>query len=544
MQAVDSTIKNIYFYSPRSTAFKVLENHLYLNTTPLYLNGHLQRTRPDLAKAVTWSKIDFFKKTQSQLIEQIELLNIDILCISLYIWNLDALDTIRGIKQLLSRPLTIMVGGPSCDAYRDPDYLNKHPDIDYAVFSQGEQAFVNILEHEIENRKLSPLTSSNLFWRQNNTIKKSQFKFLKPGHTSPFLENKPLLEQIVQDPLHKDYIFIVPYETSKGCVHACTFCDWTSGITHQAGHRTFDIEAELDLLGSLGLVTFHPSDANFGQHKQDIVIAKTMAKLKRTKGYDFFIRDTNLSKTKKHQAFEALSVLLEANIVKKAKFAIQDIHPHVLENVHRPDMPWPEHSAMIAEIKELYPDSTCEIELVIGLPGQTRQSWQDTLIAMQQFQVTAYPWMLLPNSPAGYDKDYQRKMGLQFMGLKLSRAQAHNDVVVVGSYSYDFRDYCYFTLLARLLNWRFIAAIRPRELLFSQINQSQHLEQVLDDMVQGHLEKNPDHVDLTIKKFIDILFTEVDAWDADTLLEYQQFKSGTVKPQRFWTDVKPKLKLS
>jgi hypothetical protein len=98
--------------------------------------------------------------------------------------------------------------------------------------------------------------------------------------------------------------------------------------------------------------------------------------------------------------------------------------------------------------------------------------------------------------------------------------------------------------LARLISWRFIAAIKPRELLFSQINQSQHLEQVLDDMVQGHLEKNPDHVDLTIKKFIDILFTEVDAWNADTLLEYQQFKSGTVKPQRFWTDVKPELKLS
>lgn len=532
-----SITKNIYFYSPRSTAFKVLENHLYLNTTPLYLNSYLRRNYPSIASSIAWSKIDFFKKTQQELINQLNELKIDILCISLYIWNVDALETIQGIKDKLSRPIKIVVGGPSCDVYRDSDYFLKNPDIDYAIFSQGEHAFANVLEHEVLKKPLSTLTTKNLFWKSADKVLKSQFEFVKPGRSSPFLENRDLLEQIVNDPTHKDYVFIVPYETSKGCPHACSFCDWTAGLTHQAGHRTFDINSELNLLGSLGLVNFHPSDANFGQHKQDIEIAQTMADLKKTKGYDFYIRDTNLSKTKKNQAFEALNILLEAKIVKRAKFAIQDIHPYILKNVNRPDMPWDKHSAMIADIKKRYPESQCELELVIGLPGQTRQSWQETLIAMEGFQITAYPWMLLPNSPAGYDQEYQSRMNLKIMEVRLTNNQTCDDSVVVGSYSYDIKDFCYFMLLTRLLSWRFLRDMRPRKLLFEQVDKNIHLDSILDQMSVELTNKRPEMFNRLMRKFLDLLFVDNNNWPNDVLTEFHRIGSSGFSTEKPWSNI-------
>lgn len=530
--------KNIYFYSPRSTAFKVLENHLYLNTTPLYLNSYLRRNHPSIALSINWSKIDFFKKTQQELIDQLNELKIDILCISLYIWNVDALETIQGIKDKISRPIKIVVGGPSCDVYRDSDYFLKNPDIDYAIFSQGEHAFANVLEREVLKKPLSTLTTKNLFWKSADKVLKSQFEFVKPGRSSPFLENRDLLEQIVNDPTHKDYVFIVPYETSKGCPHACSFCDWTAGLTHQAGHRKFDIDAELDLLGSLGLVTFHPSDANFGQHQQDIEVAKTMARLKQEKGYNFFIRDTNLSKTKKHQAFAALDILLAADIIKRAKFAVQDIHPYILNNVNRPDMSWDQHKELIQQTKIKYPHSICEIELIVGLPGQTRQSWKETLLAVQGFDVTAYPWMVLPNSPAGYDKDYQTRMKLDIREIKLSNNQEHKDIVVIGSYSYNVRDHCYFTLLSRLLRWKFISDITPRNLLFERIDSSQYLEQTLTMLEQNLLDNNSAEYNNLFGQFIYLLFEEYKDWDSTTIAEYKKYQSKILNHPTLWANTK------
>lgn len=534
--------KNIYFYSPRSTAFKVLKDHLYINTTPLYLNEFLKTHYLDLAEKINWGKIDFFPRSQKQLVEYIDQHDIDILCISLYIWNINELETIKNIKSKINRPLKIVVGGPSCNAFSDDNFLLENPDVDYAVFAQGEQAFADILSFEIDHRPLSVVNSKNLCWRtKDNKIKKSQFKFVKPGHSSPFLNNRQLLEQIISDPEYANYIFIVPYETSKGCPHSCSFCDWTAGLTHQAGHRTFDIESELDLLGSLGLVTFHPSDANFGQHRQDIEIARTMARLKKQKGYDFFIRDTNLSKTKKDQAFAALEILLEANIVKKAKFAIQDTNELVLKNVDRPDMPWPKHSELINGIRQKFPKVVCEIELILGLPGQTRDTWEQTLIDVEDFSSVSYPWMLLPNAPVGYNKDYREKMGIKLRELKLSTEQTHShDMVITETYSYNFKDYCYFWLISNILNWKFVADIQPRRKLFNRIKLSQHLDQTLCNIQQGFDSKRPDLVFESVKKFIAVLFVEYTFWDDQTLFEYNKFLDNKNSVQNFWSDTRPK----
>lgn len=509
-------MKKIYFYSPRALGPKALDTHMYINTVPLYLTSYLRNNRPDLLAQLTWCKFQFCELPRARLIQEIQLTEADILCVSVYIWNVHVLEHIKDIKRDLGRPVTIIVGGPSVEVFRDRSYLDRHPDIDYAIFAQGEQAFLDAMDRELTGKKLNVVSTCNLAWREGDATKIGQFKYHKMGHFSPFLENQDLLRQIIHDPDYSNFAFIVPYETSKGCAYNCSFCDWTSGMSHMTSHRKFDIESELDMLGSLGLTNFHPSDANFGEHRQDIVIARTMARLKHDKGYPFYIRDTNLSKMKKKEAFEILEVLIDANILRKPKFAVQDIHPHILANVDRPDTPWDVHAGYIRDLKQRYPHVMCEIELLVGLPGQTRDTWEQTLIAMQGLTPICYPWAILPNSPAGYDPAYRERWQIKTMMCKISSQGTHFNEIVVGSLSYDFADYCYFHLLAALLRINFIDAMPDRPDLFVKVRHSQYLETALLGIGRALASGQTSQIHVVTAEFVRQIMREY-KWDKSVL---------------------------
>ena len=95
---------------------------------------------------------------------------------------------------------------------------------------------------------------------------------------------------------------------------------------------SFDYQLkQLELL--LTMTQFHLSDANFGQIDQHIVIAQTWVKLKKTKGYDFKIHNTNFAKLQKSRVFKIVDILLEGDILSNLKFAVQDINEKILENM-------------------------------------------------------------------------------------------------------------------------------------------------------------------------------------------------------------------
>lgn len=516
-------MKKIYFYSPRAEGGKAVERHLYINTAPLYLTSYLRRHRPDLLQQISWERIQLLKLDKNVLVEQLRTLDIDILCLSIYMWNIDCLETIRGVKQALGKNLTVVVGGPSVEIMRNRRFLHDHADVDFAVYAQGEPAFVGVLDHVIGEQKLNVLDAKNLAWLQEGDLRMGQFEYIKMGETSPFLENRDLLQKIVDDPEYRNHAFILPYETSKGCAYNCSFCDWTSGMSHMTSHRKFDIESELDMLGQLGLTNFHPSDANFGEHRQDIEIARTMARLKKQKGYPFYIRDTNLSKMKKKEAFQILEILLEAGILQKPKFAVQDTHLEILQNVDRPDVPWKEHEKLIRDLQIRYPDISCEVELIKGLPGQTRESWEESLIEMQGLTAVIYYWLLLPNSPAGHDLAWRERYQIQTMFMPAPATQKYKNEVVVGSMSYDFRDYAYFTLLGNLLKHKFIADITDRRGLFDRVRSSKYLEQTLDDICEDLRDEKSSDGRVATARFIKDLFREYRDWDKDTVKRMLNF---------------------
>jgi hypothetical protein len=502
--------KKIYFYGPNDIIPAQKARHIltfFYNTVPLFLDSHVRYANPELHSQLEWTSLVLLKKTQDQLVSEIIDQKIDFLCLSLYIWNADELlECIRGIKKRIPDSVTVIAGGPSVDIFRDREFLHKNPDIDYAIYTQGEQAFLDILEHKINGRELNTLNTKNLAWVDpaTNKLKISEFEFVRHNDGSPYLEAQDLLLRMRDDPAYKGFDLILPYETGRGCPYKCSFCDWTSGLTHKVSKRNFDYEEELDFLGRNGITFFQMSDANFGIQKRDIEIARTMVRLKKERGYNFRIHGNNFNKLKKDVVFEIVDLMMSANILMTPKFALQDIDPVVLKNIDRPDIPWPEHKAYIQEIEKKYPNVPIRLELIFGMPGQTIESWENTLTEIYPYELLIHPMMVLANSPIGYDMEYREKMGIKTLLTNLSTSFSGEYLVEIvhETYSFDINDYSYFLLLVFALKLNEFRLYPNRRALFTQVRNNVNFNSTIEFIKNCLLNKTCELIVPKVNTFI------------------------------------------
>lgn len=531
--------KKIYFYSP--SLFYTKEPVLIINTAPLYIDSHLHNNHPTLWKSIEWSKVQLHFRTQQQLVDDINRLEIDVLCVSLYVWNHDQImASIRGIKQLVNRPITVLAGGPSVNVYRNHAYLDEYPEIDYAVYAQGEEAFANILQIIDGTKKPSVLGTKNIAWKDNKgKFRIADFEFIRKKTGSHYVEAQHILEKIVNDPDNAGFIFEIPYETSKGCPYDCTYCDWTSGLTHKVSKRKFIWEEELELLGKLGIVRFSISDANFGIYKDDIEIARTMARLKKHNGFQFEIHHVNFAKLHKKISFEILEIFVAAGIIKELNFAVQDINEEVLKLSWRPDVPWNEHRSYIDEFKQKHPEIDFHLELITGLPGQTRETWENTLIETFPYKIRCHSWVLLPNSPAGYNEEYQKQVKLKSIIANLEPTKDptkdYKGPVVVSTLSYDENDYAYFLLLNNLITDSKLRRIIDRRHFIDCVRDSMHLDGCLNKIKLQF--SNTRAIPLIVNEFLNQLIIEIKNWPVQTLRILLWWKTGIKHPTIIDDDV-------
>lgn len=446
---------NIYFYSPghsmQTYGSTIDDQPLYVNTVPVFLNSYIKKTDPDFYKRLTWSKIVLTEKTQDQLVEEITTLGVNVVCLSLYFWNNEQiLEISKGLKQRLGEEILILAGGPSVSVVRDPAYVKRNSDFDYTIYAQGEKPFYDILRNHFDQIKLSVLSTKNCAWVDNNgNVKKADYEFYRLNEGSPYIESRHLLEQIVADPENSNCALCLPYETSKGCPYNCSFCDWTSGLSHKVSKRRFVYDDELEMFKELGLTRLYLSDANFGLHKEDKGIMESLATLNKNNGPKFTIISANFSKTKKDQVYDLLEVAIANNLITRYKCSVQDIHPHILENIERPDIPWNDQLVYIRNLIAKFPEieTNVLVELIQGMPGQTKETWENTLfeISSQGFSTLIFRFIIISNSPAAYDQEWQSRMQLKTAPVKLEDGKINE--AVVGTYSFNEKDFAYFNFL-------------------------------------------------------------------------------------------------
>jgi tRNA A37 methylthiotransferase MiaB len=363
-----------------------------------------------------------FQPLWNEDIEDIVNQNIDVLCLSFFIWNVSSLNRLAKRAKEANPNIVIIAGGPQLDAHKRQGFFDDYPYIDYVVYGDGEEPFADILDALFEKRSI--VSTSNLVTK-DMTYPHKVFSDKGFWNTSYVLDMKEEIKADLERILKTCKGIKLDWEVDRGCPYACTFCDWSSGLHHKVKRRSKSWKEEIDFLKTLP-VDVKLSNANFGIYEEDLRIAE-------------YIRDNNiknvkvlyLAKLNKDRSWKIQDVLAENDSNYVTSVSIQDVDEEILDNIDRPSVSWEEEKLYILEFYKKHPESMFYFIIMIGLPGQTVESFKYLIMEIDSLNIKmttfgSHQWHLLNNSPA-YDKDYQEKFKLTFEEFFIPTMNNSND---------------------------------------------------------------------------------------------------------------------
>ena len=408
---------NVAFYSPSlDKSIRIDYIEVMVNPTPYYLHAYFKKSQPKYAPYIVWKPSLLLGKSDEELAKYIIENDIDVVCASVYIWNVQqVLHTLSTVKGLVNKPIKIVIGGPSCDGFND-EWNTKYPYIDKFVVGQGEKAWEAIALDMLGVSALSDQTTNIVHFSKDKKETKYEFEFIRGIHYSPYLECEDLVKELIQT--YEGHDMLWPYETQRGCPYRCSFCDWNGGQSNKTQKRKeVDFVAEIDFLARNKMYRLHISDSNFGMWDVDVDILKRICYYKE-QGHPFSFVSYGISKFVNHNFREIMRLIVQYDLTPWPKLSAQDIHPHVLKAINRPGS-WEDHKEVGLELYKEFHESKglnkIYVELIMGLPGQTYESWIATLdeIYSNGFIPRSYPFLILSNAPAKYDLDYRSLHGIK-----------------------------------------------------------------------------------------------------------------------------------
>jgi putative methyltransferase len=275
----------------------------------------------------------------------------------------------------------------------------KHNFIDSLVLAEGEEAFVDILKHIINN------TSPNKIYNRS--------RLLDLNIPSPYTTG--VFDKLIEE--NPNTIWAMTLETNRGCPYACTFCDW--GGTTYSKVRKFSInrvKEEMEWAANHRVAYIFSADANFGIFKErDLEIAKIM----RQAANDSMIESINLqfAKNSTEVVFEIAKIV--GPYCRGVTVSVQSMHEPTLDAIKRKNLE-------VNNIKQLMDLSKQHevgtyTEVIIGLPLETKETWIDgltNLLELGQHQsIDIWFAQLLENSEMA-SKNSREKYGISSILVK------------------------------------------------------------------------------------------------------------------------------
>ena len=296
----------------------------------------------------------------------------DIVAFSTYVWNHQYNYTVAKRVRELNPDCLIIFGGPE-PAITDKNIFLDNPFMDIIICFEGEITFRKILQnYESKNWEEIPGLLFNKNGEPINTGDAKRIETLEEV-PSPYLSG--VFDKIVAE--NPDVEWNGTLETNRGCPFACTFCDWGSltynKVKHFGVQRVYD-ELEWMAKHKCGFISI--TDANFGMFpERDNLIADKIIEVQSTYGYPKTF-SVAWAKNQKKEVVEIVKKLLEApGFNQGLTLSVQSLDLDVLENIRRKNM----EMNKLEEVFELCEQRNIPTytELILGLPGETLQSWKD-----------------------------------------------------------------------------------------------------------------------------------------------------------------------
>lgn len=142
----------------------------------------------------------------------------DILCFSVYIWNInEILDIVKSIK-LVKPDVEIVLGGPEV-SFEIKELMESNPEIDYVLYGEGEETFSEFLEYKEGKKNIEDILG--VAYRKTSDSLDNKIT-INPSRT--VMKDLGDIPPVYSSDLSEYEDKIIYYESSRGCPFSCKFC--------------------------------------------------------------------------------------------------------------------------------------------------------------------------------------------------------------------------------------------------------------------------------------------------------------------------------
>ena len=326
----------------------------------------------------------------------------DILGLTCYVWNQNANDQIAQIFKEYNPNGIVVYGGPNVPE-NDLDSFRRSY-VDHYITGPGE-----------------------LQWE----------KLLDPESKSEYAIPTPYTDGIFDNLLEQENDIAVAFETNRGCPYHCAFCDWggvsRSKITKlkdSAVKETIEHILSFDKVKRLEIL-----DANYGIYSRDIEFVQHIIDNK--KRDDMMLTFAGFAKNGSPYLPEIMNLTMDHfnDKMRNVKISLQTLTPDVLDTIQRKNISTDKLLRIMDQLRDIKVNS----ELIIGLPGETADTWADTLFKHPELGIDfarSYPLYVLPNTPMATN-EYKQKHGIKTKKIILPNNEQFEMIYQCNSYDQE-----------------------------------------------------------------------------------------------------------
>lgn len=418
------------------------------NTVPLGL-GLISRYLQKTAKHQFDIKI--FKDTKKAL----DILTSwipDILGISQYSWNSELNLYVAELVKQNNPGCLVVAGGPNLNSSisRRVNFFKEYPFVDICISYDGEIPFTEIVKHLLSGKSVvdihrAPVAGSYSF--DPNTG-----KLVDSLEVPPRLNSLDVFDSIYTDGFFDEFIddgFHPFLQTHRGCPFTCAFCHTSNEYYSRMLFLSPDIfRQDMQYLGKRFSgrhdIILYLANTNMGLFQEDFDIAKIIREIQEE--YDW-PRIINVNSGKDPQ-----KLLKMLSIIKfQPAIALQTLTPDVLKNIRRKNIPFKDFVAFQYEVLKKTGE-TSSTELILCLPGETKQTFLETLRTVLNSgvqDIVIYTLMNLKGTPLSSEEYYANRFGYLIRHRVVPRQFSvvdgnkilDTEEVIVGTNTMSFEDY-------------------------------------------------------------------------------------------------------
>lgn len=409
-------------------------------------------------------------KTVDDVVDHILSVDTDVLCISTYVWNHILCHEVAKKIKLLNSNIQVIQGGPHQGF--DDKFFNQHPYVDYLCYAtgHGEEFLVEALAQISANGKIIDHSRVPFLITSSYFSPTTQSKYQYPTE-SPLENNTAYLLDVISSAKQKRKSSSLLYDTTRGCPYACVYCEWGGGTGTKVSARPTDVvKKDIEIAAMLGFDELDFVDANFGIFPRDFELIDSIKENKDKYHYPKSFFYFGVPKVGVEKREKLIDAVLASGLVDYYYMALQSIEKDALDNAKRLDIPLEKNIELAEKYRSKY-NVPVKVELILGLPGNTIDSFYKEMDLFQKFDSWFWPrniFNVLPDTEAAKPL-YQRlhKMTVVDAGVMENEEQditstvdsviskfKSNTRIVVESYSFtkdQFKEMFFMNRAQRIL---------------------------------------------------------------------------------------------